>query len=142
LKIYATTSSAIESYPERERLNQTISQKIDTDKTEVYSAEILGNTCLKMGNSLYEQGRYNEAVQSYEKAILLNPQLEAAWLNKGNVLYVQSNYDEALQAFDRATKINPQNAIAWRYRGLTLMKLDRSVEANAAFIRGKVDYTG
>jgi len=134
----ATPLRVPESYQEQERFNPTISQKIETDRNETVSAEYW----LEKGNSLYEQGRYDEAVQSYDWAILLNPQLEAARLNKGNALYVQGNYDEALKVFDQAIEVNPQNAIAWRYRGLTLIKLDRTVEANAAFIQAKMSYTG
>jgi tetratricopeptide (TPR) repeat protein len=130
----ATPLVVPESYQEREeRLNPTVSQKIETNESETAYPEFW----LAKGNSLYEQGRYDEAVSFYDRAILLNPQLEAAWFNKGNALYMQGNYDKALQVFDRAIEINPQNAITWICRGLTLKKLDRTVEANEAFAKAK-----
>jgi len=122
-----------ESYQAQERLNPIASQKIETTEPETANTEFW----LEKGNALYEQGRYNEAVQAYNRAIMLNPQLEAAWFNKGNALYMQGDYDEALRIFDRAIEINPQDAIAWNCRGLTLIKLGYTVKANAAFIRGK-----
>ena len=100
----ATPLVVPKSYQEQERLNPTVSQKIETNKSETAYAEFW----IEKGNSLYEQGRYNEAVQSYDRAIMLNPQLEAAWINKGNALYMQGNYDQALQAFDRAIEMDPQ----------------------------------
>jgi len=116
-----------------------VSQDIDTNETKTTSAEFW----LEKGNSLYEQGRYDEAVVSYDRSLLLNPQLDAAWFNKGNALYMQGNYDKALFVFDRAIEINPQDANAWICRGLTLKKLDRTLDANAAFIRAKeLGYTG
>jgi tetratricopeptide (TPR) repeat protein len=130
----ATPLGVPESCQERERQNQTVSQNNETNEPETAYAEFW----IKKGNSLYEQDRYNEAVVFYDRAILLNPQLEAAWFNKGNALYMQGNYDEALVAFDKAIEINPQDAIAWNCRGLTLIKLSRNVDANAAFIRAKM----
>ena len=116
-----------------------VSQNSDANETKTTSAEFW----LEKGNSLYEQGRYDEAVVSYDRSLLLNPQLDAAWFNKGNALYMQGNYDEALFVFDRAIEINPQDANAWICRGLALKKLDRTMDANAAFIRAKeLGYTG
>jgi hypothetical protein len=116
-----------------------VSQNIDTNETKTASAEFW----LEKGNFLYEQGRYDEAVVFYDRSLLLNPQLGAVWFNKGNALYMQGNYDKALSVFDRAIEINPQDANAWICRGLTLKKLDRTLDANAAFIRAKeLVYTG
>ncbi|OPY52811.1 MAG: lipoprotein NlpI [Methanosaeta sp. PtaU1.Bin112] len=98
---------------------------------------------LLMGNSLYEQGRYDEAAESYDRCILLNSQIEAAWFNKGNAHYMQGDFDNALSAFDKAIEINPKDANAWICRGLTLKKLGRNTEANSAFIQAKeLGYTG
>jgi tetratricopeptide (TPR) repeat protein len=116
---------------------EAISQTNTTDETA--SAE----NWLENGNALYEQGRYDEAAKSYDRCILLNPQLEAAWFNNGNALYMQGNYDNALSAFDKAIEINPQDANTWICRGLTLKKLDRTLEANAALMQAKqLGYTG
>jgi len=117
----------------------TVPQKIEANESEIAYPEFW----LKKGNSLYEQDRYDEAAVFYDRAIMLNPQLEAAWFNKGNALYMQGDYNEALQTFDKALEINPQDAIACNCRGLTLIKLGRNVEANAAFIRARdLGYTG
>ncbi|MDD4652691.1 MAG: tetratricopeptide repeat protein [Methanothrix sp.] len=124
---------------QREIQNLTALQKTEINQPETVSAE----SWLEKGNYLYEQGRYDEAAQSYDRCILLNPQLEAAWFNKGNALYMQGNYDNALSAFDKAIEINPQDANAWICRGLTLKKLDRTIEANAALMQAKgLGYTG
>ena len=92
---------------------------------------------LENGNSLYEQGRYDEAAQSYDRCILLNSQIETAWFNKGNAHYMQGDYSNALSAFDKAIQLNSQDANAWICRGLALKKLNRNSEANAAFMQAK-----
>jgi hypothetical protein len=119
--------------------NSKVSQETEINETETASAEYW----LENGNVLYGQGRYDEAAKSYDRCILLDPQLEAAWFNKGNALYMQGDYDNALSAFDKAIEINPQDANTWICRGLTLKKLGRTLEANAAFMQAKqLGYTG
>ncbi len=119
--------------------NSKVSQETEINEPETASAEYW----LENGNVLYGQGRYDEAAKSYDRCILLNPQLEAAWFNKGNALYMQGDYDNALSAFDKAIEINPQDANTWICRGLTLKKLGRTLEANAAFMQAKqLGYTG
>jgi hypothetical protein len=113
--------------------NSKVSQETEINETETASAEYW----LENGNVLYGQGRYDEAAKSYDRCILLDPQLEAAWFNKGNALYMQGYYDNALSAFDKAIEINPQDANTWICRGLTLKKLGRTLEANAAFMQAK-----
>jgi hypothetical protein len=124
--------------------HESISQANITDETQIDEPEtVSAKSWLEKGNSLYEQGRYDEAVTSYDQCLLLNSQLEAAWFNKGNALYMQGDYDNALSAFDRAIEISPLDANAWICRGLTLKKLDRTLEANAAFMQAKqLGYTG
>jgi len=124
---------------EQELPDPTVSQNTEIVKPETASAEYW----LKNGNSLYEQGRYDEAATSYDRCLLLNSQLETAWFNKGNALYMQGDYDNALSAFNKAIEINPQDANSWICRGLTLKKLGRTLEANAAFMQAKeVGYAG
>ena len=36
------------------------------------------------GIELSKQGKYEEAMQYYEKALKLDPKLEKVWFNKGN----------------------------------------------------------
>ncbi len=139
LQASATSLGLTQPNQEQEQRNPTASQKIEIDEPEAASAEFW----LEKGNSLYEQGRYDEAAVSYDKSIMQDPQLEASWFNKGNALYMQGDYHNALLAFDRAIEINPQDANAWICKGLTLKKLDRTLEANSALMQAKeLGYTG
>lgn len=58
------------------------------------------------GNVLYSQGKYDEAIKAYDKAIEINPQYSEAWNNKGNAFYAQGKYDEAVRAYDKAIEID------------------------------------
>jgi|WetSurMetagenome_2_1015567.scaffolds.fasta_scaffold00586_1 tetratricopeptide (TPR) repeat protein len=97
-------------------------------------------TALDWGNKgadLFGQGKYDEALQAFNKAIEINPQLAGAWTGKGYGLKALGRYDEAVQAFDKAIEINPQDADAWNDKGDTLKALGRTTEADVAYAKAK-----
>ena len=64
----------------------------------------------RKANQLYDQGRYDEALELYKEALLLDPSEKKLRMNKGSALYNLGDYDgakefysEALTAEDRAT---------------------------------------
>jgi tetratricopeptide (TPR) repeat protein len=86
------------------------------------------------GNTLYDQGKYNESIQAYDKAIKLNQQYAAAWNNKGNALDAQGKFDEAIKAYDKAIDLNPKYAAAWSNKGNALAnKCKYPLYYNASF---------
>lgn len=67
----------------------------------------------KVGVTRFEQGRYEESLQAYDKVIQIDQQNAAAWNNRGIDLGLLNKYDEALQSFLRATSINSSFAESW-----------------------------
>jgi tetratricopeptide (TPR) repeat protein len=95
------------------------------------------------GNTLYAQGRYDDAIQAFDKAIEIDPQDADVRYNKGAPLYGQKKYGEAIQAYDKAIEIDPQYALAWNYKGLALGILGLTAESNEAIAKAKeLGYTG
>jgi tetratricopeptide (TPR) repeat protein len=82
------------------------------------------------GGALNSQGKYDEAIQAYDKAIQLDPNYAKAWSNKGMALVNMGKLDEAIQAFDKAIWIDPSLSEAWYHKVNTLDKLGRHEEAN------------
>ena len=66
-------------------------------------------------------GKYDEAIQAFDKAIKLNPAKAETWRNKGLDLYRLNRSDEAIQAFDKAIEFNPRLADAWSTKALLLL---------------------
>ena len=85
------------------------------------------------GIALYDQKKYDEAIQAFDKAIDIDPQFEEAWYYKGVALFDQGKYDDANQALDKANDIDPQDADAWREKGFALTRLGLTVESFDAF---------
>ena len=67
----------------------------------------------KVGVTRFNQGRYEESLQAYDKVTQINQQNAAAWNNRGIDLGIMGKSDEALQSFLRATSINSSFAEAW-----------------------------
>ena len=71
-----------------------------------------------VGITLYDQERFSDSVQAYDRAIEINPQFAEAWNNKGIDLGMLGKYDEAFQAFSTAVTINSTYAEAWYNMGV------------------------
>ncbi|MGO8800669.1 MAG: tetratricopeptide repeat protein, partial [Roseiarcus sp.] len=90
------------------------------------------------GNVLKELNRFEEAAESFKKALRLNPGYAEAHSNRGIVLQALGRFDEALSSHDRALKINPTLAGVHSNRGDALVKLGRHDEALASYARALV----
>jgi tetratricopeptide (TPR) repeat protein len=88
---------------------------------------------LNQGIALGNLGKYDEAVQAFDKAIEINPKNAVGWYLKGAALDRQGKVLEAIQACNNATEINPQDADAWYIKGKVLEDLGRYDEAMQAF---------
>lgn len=72
---------------------------------------------------------HEKAVELYDRAIGLNPQDQAALINKGASLNELKRYEEALTSLDKAIALNPATAQAWSNKGTALNELKRYEEA-------------
>jgi tetratricopeptide (TPR) repeat protein len=72
----------------------------------------------QQGMALYEQDRFSESLDAYEKALELDPTDSEAWNNRGIDLGLLGRYDEALESFERAVALNESYAEAWYNMGV------------------------
>ena len=89
-----------------------------------------------MAKSLSDSGRYEEALQAYEKAIELNPKDAHGWPNwsgKAYALYVLGRYNESIEASDAAIEMLPEHPDIWVLKGNSLYHLGRYEEALEAY---------
>ncbi len=85
------------------------------------------------GMMLYDDGKFNESIQAYDKSIQQDPLNEEAWNGKGMDLGSIGRYDEALRAFEKATEINSSYAEGWFNIGVILDMQGKIVEAIQAY---------
>lgn len=87
----------------------------------------------QQGNTFYNLRSYDRALQAYEKALKIRPELPEAWIGKGNVQQASSNFKEALNSYEKAIQLQPRNWQAWVGRAQVLDKLGKSQEAIDTF---------
>ncbi|MDY6782733.1 MAG: tetratricopeptide repeat protein [Cyanobacteriota bacterium] len=69
---------------------------------------------MNRGLALRRLGRYNEALEAYNRAIELEPGYVLAWNNRGVVLLDIGRYREAESAFQQALELDPDNELVRR----------------------------
>jgi tetratricopeptide (TPR) repeat protein len=63
----------------------------------------------EQGNSHVEAGRWPEAVAAYQKAIELDPSLQAAYANLGVAYYQLGEFDRAASQYKKALELDPED---------------------------------
>lgn len=71
------------------------------------------------------------AMNDYDQALRLNPNLVYAWFNKGNLYYAAGDYTSALDCYTHALDIYPQFGQALFNRGLTYLNMGNKRQAFA-----------
>jgi len=59
------------------------------------------------GHDLYALGRYEEAIQCYDKALQIKPNFAGAWSNRGVTLDEIGQFEEAIKSYDKALATKP-----------------------------------
>jgi tetratricopeptide (TPR) repeat protein len=85
------------------------------------------------GNNLYDQGKIQEALDAYNKAIEIDPTFALAWFSKGTLLGKQGKYDEAVACFDKAVLYDPTHFESWNNKGIVLYYQGKYKDAVACF---------
>lgn len=76
------------------------------DNSDSYSANF------NLGNSLFRQKKYKEALEHYQKAATLTKEkkeIASAFHNVGNALMEEKNYEKSVEAYKNSLKANPKD---------------------------------
>lgn len=107
---------------------ELISQAIEIiDREPAYHANL--------GLALQALARLDEAVASYDRALLLSPDFVEAHYNRGLALQAQGKLNEAVTSYDRALAVKPDYAEAHNNRGNALKDLGKCEAAVASYDR-------
>jgi cytochrome c-type biogenesis protein CcmH/NrfG len=96
-----------------------------------------------MGVTLQDQGKLEEAIEAYNKAIIIKPDNAEAYYNMGIVLKDQGKLEEAIEAYNKALAIKPDFAEAYYNMGNALReqgKLEEAIEAYNKALAIKPDH--
>ncbi len=69
------------------------------------------------GKDLYGEGKYDEAIQEFSKALAIDRKLANAYIDRGNAYEKKRNYDQVIADYTQAIRIDPNYAFAYNNRG-------------------------
>jgi tetratricopeptide (TPR) repeat protein len=84
-----------------------------------------------LGATLSRQGRHDEALKAFDKAVQLKPDDAALWKAMGDALLELRRHDHALLSFQHVLKLDPRNQDAAYKSGVLLHDAGRNHEAVA-----------
>lgn len=85
------------------------------------------------GNIYYDDQRFKEAFQSYQKTVNYDSEHELAILKLCQIELVLQNYDLAFEMVNKALKINPMNANAYYLKGFIYLDSRDTATAISSF---------
>jgi tetratricopeptide (TPR) repeat protein len=80
-----------------------------------------------------KNNNYLNAIDSFDKAIKLDPKNYIPYYYKGEVLFKRQEYNEAIECYSKALEIKPDYAEAYYIKGLAFSDLGKHKEAISCF---------
>lgn len=119
----------------REAQGKKTEAKIAYDKAMRYDSQVVATYHLTKGEEHTVAGNYTLALNEYDKAIVLNPELLQAYYNKGGILNALSQYQDAFDILTLLIAKDTENHFthkALSKQGVALSGLKKPQEALAA----------
>ena len=115
-------------------------QSIPPDGAE--GPEFSGNKAAKelmdQAEAFYSQGKLDEALQHYQKALILDPKLYEAALFSGDVYTQREDWMQAETWYQKAIAIDPNKETAYRYSATPFLKQHKYEQARDRYIEAYI----
>ena len=82
-----------------------------------------------LGREMKKMGRFNEAIELFERALQIWPGSDRAWLNLADTLAVTGRRSEAIECYERVLKLQPNDAAVHFNLGVTLLEEGSKTDA-------------
>jgi tetratricopeptide (TPR) repeat protein len=106
----------------------------DGSEAPSFSPNITANSLMVEAESFFSQGKMDEALANYKKALELDPKLYHAALFSGDVYMQKGNLTESTAWYERAIAIDPTKETAYRYSATPLMKQGKTQAARDRYV--------
>lgn len=99
-----------------------------------FSNSVEADNALRAGEQAFTKGDFKTALDAYQKALQLDPNLYEAALYAGDVYYKSNEPAKAGEWFAKAIAIDPDRETAYRYWGDSLVKEGKKTQARDKFV--------
>ena len=82
-----------------------------------------------LGREMKKLGRFDEAIDLFERALQIWPGSDRAWLNLADTLAVTGRISEAIGCYERALQLQPNDAAVHFNLAMTLLEAGRKADA-------------
>lgn len=108
----------------------------------IASAPLRAASEFRAGMSMMTPGNYHLAVQHFNRALDLAPDMEGVYAQRGLAYQNQGQTDAAMQDFDRALALNPKDGVVLTARGMVYRDrkdLNKAIEEFSKVIEVRAD---
>jgi tetratricopeptide (TPR) repeat protein len=103
-----------------------------------FSSNITANALMTKAEGLFSQGKLDEALKNYQKALELDPSLYHAALFSGDAYLQKGDFAQAEHWYQRAIAIDPNKETAYRYSATPLMKQGKTEAARDRYVEAYI----
>ena len=111
----------------------------------VKSGSVDARTYYHRGNSYFDKGNYEKAIENYNMAIILNPHFSEAYFSRALAYYYLKNYDRAISDYKKALELDPNNPVIYNNLGdayyrkqdfdTAIEMYDKAIELNPKYLK-------
>lgn len=87
------------------------------------------NEVFQEGIKLLKSGKYEEAIENFDKILKIGPATEAGWINKGLCLIGLKKIQDAIKNYDIALRFNPNFNLILYHKAFALIQLEKYDDA-------------
>ena len=82
------------------------------------------------GDTFFDLGKFEDAIQNYDKAIELDSNVNSVYYyNRGNAYFSLGKFEEAIQDYNKAIDLNPNDDLSYSNRGNAYFSLGKFEDA-------------
>ncbi len=124
--------------PTNESLIKLLSGEINSEDEGSYSENPEANKSMNQGEAYFAQGKYDDALKSFQKALDLDPTIYQAAVSGADSYLSKGDLANAEIWYQKAIKIDPNRETAYRYSATPLMQQEKYDEARDRYIEALI----
>ena len=139
-------------FPLQDEQAADLEDETDTEETDEQNAQPAvneddgavqesANVWNELGLVLFKVGAYEDAIDSYQKAISINPAIGYLYSNLGQVYTIQGKLVEAVQQYEKSLQLlvsNKDKSVSWTRLGDIYKQLGKPGHAEPAYLLAEV----